>query len=141
VLCAPAGAAAADPDPAETAKRDVELADEWDGTPAGVVGWLDGGRVAVELAASHPDLVDRLVLVSTPIPSLGEPQPPAVSAKTLLLYGSKDAAGATGRRRGGRIGSAGAIEMVPGAGSDILVHVWPRVFSFLAPRSLRRAGG
>ncbi len=29
------------------------------------------------------------------------------------------------------------VEMVPGGGHDILERVWPRVLSFLAPRSGR----
>ena len=53
VLCLPAGGTATDPDPGETAKRDVELATAWDGTPAAVVGVGDGGWKAVELAAAN----------------------------------------------------------------------------------------
>src|SRR5262249_20092916 len=66
VLCMPESVTAHDPNPAETARRDVELA-EWDSSPAGVVGFAEGGWRALELAAQRPDLVDQLVLVSTPV--------------------------------------------------------------------------
>jgi len=119
VLCLPDGGTATDPDPGETAKRDVELATAWDGTPAAVVGVGDGGWKAVELAAAHGGLVERMV-----------------SAKTLLLYGSLDG----GQKRAtwwkDRLG--GRIEMVPGASDDILERVWPRVLSHVAPGSLRK---
>jgi pimeloyl-ACP methyl ester carboxylesterase len=134
VLCLPDGGTATDPDPGETAKRDVELAAEWDGTPAAVVGVGDGGWKAVELAAAHGDLVERLALVATPPSDDVEPQ--MVSAKTLLLYGSLDG----GQKRAtwwkNRLG--GRIEMVPGAGDDILERVWLRVLSHVAPGSLRK---
>lgn len=34
----------------------------------GVVGWAAGGRVALALAARHPDLVERVAVVATPAP-------------------------------------------------------------------------
>ncbi len=37
--------------------------------PVGVVGWSAGGRVALALAARHPDIVDRVVILSTPAPN------------------------------------------------------------------------
>lgn len=36
--------------------------------PVGVAGWSAGGRVALALAARHPDLVDRVVVIGTPAP-------------------------------------------------------------------------
>ena len=132
----PDGEVAADPGPDETAKREVELAMEWDGTSAGVVGFAEGGWKAVGLAAAHWALVDRLVLVSTPIPEhdipVGE-----VLAKTLLLFGSKDPAGGHKQAAWWKQRLGGRIEMTPRASHDILEQVWPRVLSHLAPRSAR----
>ena len=90
----PNGDGAADPSPEETAARDVELSSEWDGTPAGVVGFAEGGWKAIELAGRHGELVERLVLVSTPISDEPSTLPlAAVLTKTLLLHGSKDPVG------------------------------------------------
>jgi RNA polymerase sigma-70 factor (ECF subfamily) len=41
--------------------------------PAGVVGWSSGGRVAMALAARHPELVDRVAVVATPAPDENVP--------------------------------------------------------------------
>jgi pimeloyl-ACP methyl ester carboxylesterase len=136
VLCLPDGAPRVDPGPDETARRDVELAFTWDGSPAGLVGHAEGGSEALALAAEHADLVDRLVLVSTPVPDPGD-TPPAVTAKILLLFGSRDGGHARATWWQDRVG--GRIEMVPGEGDDILERVWPRVLSHLAPGSLRTA--
>ena len=137
VLCLPAAAPPADPWPEETAKRDVALHYVWDGAPAGVVGWADGGWAAVELAATHAGLVDRLVLVATPVPENENAlQLDAVQAKTLLLYGSPDGGHAQATWWQRRLGAR--IEMVPDEGRDILERVWPRVLSHLAPRALRK---
>lgn len=35
----------------------------------GVVGWSAGGRIALALAARHPDLVDRVAVIATPAPN------------------------------------------------------------------------
>lgn len=44
---------------------------------AGVVGWSAGGRVALALAARHPELVDRVAVVATPAPHEEVPWIPA----------------------------------------------------------------
>ena len=128
----PAGGPLLDPDPDETAKRDVELSFVWDGSAARVVGFGEGGWRAVDLAASNPELVDRLVLVST---EPTEEAPTAVEAKTLLLFGSREGGQRQATWWKNRLG--GRIEMIPGEGRDILARVWPRVLSHLAPRSTR----
>jgi pimeloyl-ACP methyl ester carboxylesterase len=134
VLCLPEGTPRVDPASHETAARDIELAFTWDGSPAGLVGSAEGGWAALELAAAHPDLVDRLVLVSTPVPESGD-APPAVTAKVLLLFGSRD--GGNARATWWKKTLGGRIEMVPDVGDDILKRVWPRVLSHLAPGALR----
>lgn len=50
---------------------------------AGVVGWSAGGRVALALAARHPDLVDRVVVVGTPAPNEEVPWIPPEHVATL----------------------------------------------------------
>jgi predicted esterase len=137
LLCLPEGILPADPGPQETAKRNVALVHDWDGSAAGVVGWAEGGWAALELAVMHGDLVDRLVLVSTPVPETDDGlELDAVQAKTLLLYGMRDGGNAQAKWWQQRLG--GRREMVPERGHDILEHVWPRVLSHLAPRSLRK---
>ena len=136
LLCLPSGTALIDPDPDETARRDVELATEWGGSAAGIIGWSEGGWTAVDLAAQHGDLVVRLVLVSTPVPGEGAAAPSAVTAKTLLLYGSRDGGNAQARWWQNAVG--GRIEMLPGEGRDILGRVWARALSHVAPGRLRK---
>ena len=120
VLCLPDGTPRADPSPDETAKRDVEFAYEWNETAAGVIGWGEGGWTALDLAARHGDLVDRLVLVSTPVPA-DEKAPASMTTKVLLLYGARGGDSAEARWWQNAIG--GRIEMVPGEGRDILERV------------------
>jgi pimeloyl-ACP methyl ester carboxylesterase len=134
VLCLPDGVPRTDPAPGETAKRDAELVFEWDERAAGVVGFGEGGWRAVELAERHPDLVDRLVLISTPPPASND-APSGVEAKTLLLYGSLD--GGQRQATWWKTTMGGRIEMVPREGPDILERVWARALAHVAPGTTR----
>jgi hypothetical protein len=58
-----------------------------------------------------------------------------VTAKVLLLFGSRD--GGNARATWWKKTLGGRIEMVPDVGDDILKRVWPRVLSHLAPGALR----
>ena len=140
VICLPAGVASFDPGPPETEKRDVRLASEWEANTGGVVGWSSGGWNALALAATHPDL-PRLVIASLPYPEEEDPAVDldAVVARTLLLYGSADSqtGSSHGTRWQKRLPNA-RLEMVPGGDHDLLVQMWARVLSHLAPRRTRR---
>jgi pimeloyl-ACP methyl ester carboxylesterase len=67
-------------------------------------------------------------------------EPEAVAAKTLLLYGSKDPV--AGSRHGAwwqkRLPNA-RLEVVPGAGHLLILPMWARALSHLAPGSKRQA--
>ena len=137
-----------DPDPQLTWARGVTLLGE-DGTdaelnsaaPVGVVGSSVAGLDALAFAARHSQLVDRVVLLATPIPedegSLGF-ELSDVTAKTLLLFGAKDPL--TGSRHGvwwqKRLPDA-RLEMNPQGGHELLVPMWKRVLSHLAPHCKR----
>ncbi|HMQ31653.1 MAG TPA: alpha/beta hydrolase [Chloroflexaceae bacterium] len=51
--------------------------------PAAVIGHSMGGHIAADLAASHPHLVSRLVLVDAALSFAGAPQPKAQDLSTL----------------------------------------------------------
>ena len=137
-----------DPDPQLTWARGVTLLGEV-GTdaelniaaPVGVVGSSVAGLDALAFAARHSQLVDRVVLLATPIPedegSLGF-ELSDVTAKTLLLFGGKDLL--TGSRHGvwwqKRLPDA-RLEMNPQGGHELLVPMWKRVLSHLAPHCKR----
>lgn len=139
VMCLPEGTGPFDPNPDETARRDLDLRTDWSPDTRGVVGWSSGGWDALRLAAAHPDL-PRLVLIAVPF---ADPPPDlqldAVAAKTLLLYGTADPE--TGNRHATlwqrRLATA-RVEMVPGGTHELLVPMWARTLSHLAPR--RTAG-
>ena len=139
VVCLPDGVGLYDPNPEETALKDVDLVEHWDGSTGGVIGWSSGAWRALELAVKHSDL-PRLVIASLPFPD-DEPSIDldAVQAKTLLLFGSADPE--TGSKHGTawqkRLPNA-RLEMVPGAGHDLLEQMWRRVLSHLAPRRKAR---
>jgi len=125
----------ADPDPAETARREVALVASWEPGVVGVAGFSDRGWDAVRLAAEHPE-IERLVLLATPIDE--DATVPEIEAKTLLLFGAKDER--TGSRAARwwkeRIPHA-RIEMAPALGHDLLAARWERTLSHLAPGTLR----
>jgi len=140
VVCLPAGVAIVDPDPEETARRDVELLDGWKDDATAVVGWSSGGGDALELAARHANGVERLVLVARPRPDDDVDWLDGVLAKTLLLYGTADpATGSSHARWWQRRLATARFEMNPGGGHDLLAPLWPRILSFVAPRTARRA--
>jgi pimeloyl-ACP methyl ester carboxylesterase len=161
------GSGALDPDPEQTARRDVILVgvDRSDDSPtiaaaaddvaavldhigvaaAGVAGWSAGGRVALDLAARRPDLVDRLVLLGTPAPDDATPlgfEPADVHAKTLLLYGNADPLVGPAHARWWKSRLTDSrIEMMPGVGHLLVVPGWKRVLSHLAPGALTAKKG
>jgi pimeloyl-ACP methyl ester carboxylesterase len=102
--------------------------------PVGVAGQGDAGLAALAFAARHPDRVDRLVLIGTPLAA----DAPVVTARTLLLFGARDLA--TGSKHGRwwqqRLPDA-RLEMNPQGGADLLGPMWKRVLSHLAPRCVR----
>ncbi len=65
--------------------------------PVGVVGWDAGGRVALALAARHPNLVDRVAVVATPAPHEEVPWIPIEWSSTLSEL--TDAPASIARRR------------------------------------------
>jgi pimeloyl-ACP methyl ester carboxylesterase len=136
-LCLPPRTPLKDPEPDETRRRDVELTTRWNGKPAGVVGWSEGGWKALELAARHPDLVDRLVLVGVPRPNRqpAKVDVTTIATKTLLLY-TRDVVddGKWFRKQLPNM----RMEEVKGTSEDLLPRVWPRVLSFLAPHTLHK---
>ncbi len=54
--------------------------------PVGIAGWSAGGRVALALAARHPELVDRVAIVATPAPNEQVPWiPPELASRSEEL--------------------------------------------------------
>ena len=58
---------------ASAADETAELLLQMKSGPVGVAGWSAGGRVALALAARHPELVDRVVILATPAPDEAVP--------------------------------------------------------------------
>jgi pimeloyl-ACP methyl ester carboxylesterase len=57
----------------------------------GVAGWSAGGRVALALAARHPDLVDRVAIIATPAPDEEVPWIPPPQRESLERLRGKGA--------------------------------------------------
>lgn len=132
-----------DPEPELTWARGITLfggsGDDVDFPgPLGVAGQGSAGLDALAFAARHPDRVDRLAVIGTPIADALESELFEVTAKTLLLFGAKDLA--TGSKHGRwwqqRLPDA-RLEMNPQGGGDLLGPMWKRVLSHLAPRCKR----
>ncbi|MEP7356309.1 MAG: alpha/beta fold hydrolase [Anaerolineales bacterium] len=47
----------------------AEILTQMKAGPVGAAGWSAGGRVALALAARHPQLVERVVVIATPAPN------------------------------------------------------------------------
>jgi pimeloyl-ACP methyl ester carboxylesterase len=56
-----------------------------------VAGWSAGGRVALALAARHPDLVERVAVIATPAPDEAVPWIPAAQRDALEALRGKSA--------------------------------------------------
>lgn len=151
LVCHPS--AVADPDPEATWSRGVTLIGVTAETPVdeivsaldrrapgviGAAGWSTGGLTMLRLAAARPDLIDRLVLVATPLPDDRSPDPATITAKTLLLYGAQDpdAPSSAGKWYQRRLPTS-RYEQVPGTGALLLESMWHRVLSHLAPNRRR----
>lgn len=129
-----------DPDPSETAQRSIKLGHAIGNGQFAAVGWRRGGLAAAKLAATMPDRVDRLVLCCVPAPIDHDPDfdPRDIAAKTLLLFGQADPDAPSQHARWWKSHLQNArVEMVPGAGSDIIHALWKRTLSHAAPNSLR----
>ena len=123
-----------DPDPAETARRDVERVAVWGKGVVGIAGWSDHGWE--RLAGEHPE-VERLVLLSTPVLH-EDADVPEIAAKTLLLFGADDErSGSRAARWWKKQIPPARIEMSPGRGHDPLLPMRPRVLRHLVPGTLR----
>ena len=144
VFCHDEAAEAFDPDPAETARRDIELKVS---PPDGVfaaVGWRSAGLRAAELAARRGPDVARLVLCAVPAPTHEDDlgfDVGSIVAKTLLLYGQtdEDAPPSAAEWWKKHLPGGARVEIVPRRGSDFIAGMWGRVISHAAPGSIRRS--
>jgi pimeloyl-ACP methyl ester carboxylesterase len=140
VFCHDQVGAAFDPDPGETIRREIELRATPPTETFSAVGWRHAGVQAAALAAATPALVDRLVLCGVPAPEDGVLtfDPGDIGAKVLLLFGQKDPVAPARDARWWKERIPGArVEMVPGAGGDIISTMWGRVLSHAAPGTIR----
>lgn len=110
-------------------------------TRAGAVGWASGGWVALALAATHPGLVSRVAVVSTPAPESDDAEGFSlddVSAKTLLLFGAGAGAGSRDATWFKKRLTDARVEMNPKPGGREVVARWDRILSHVAPGSKPR---
>ena len=106
---------------------------------AGVIGWSAGGRVAVALAARHPELVRSVAIVGTPAPHDEVPWIPSAQADQLRNMRADPARGylTLAGLLAERLAATGAVpELVAGTPADqsLLVdaHLRARVSGMLA---------
>ena len=137
------GAEAFDPNPAETARRNIDLTTSSPDDAFAAIGWRSAGLRAAELAALRGRDVTRLVLCAVPAPAdednlnfdIG-----SIVAKTLLLYGQadEDAPPSAAEWWKKHLPGGARVEIVPRRGSDFVAAMWGRVLSHAAPGSLLR---
>jgi pimeloyl-ACP methyl ester carboxylesterase len=162
VFChAAPGSGAFDPEPTQTSARAVSLlavdrpgygrfdpvgADEWAtvsgaaGDVADVLDQLGAGPVGVAMltAAFAQGAAGMAADIAGYCLQPWGFEPADVKAKTLLVYGARDAT--AGPRHGSwwqeRLPDA-RLEVVPGAGHLLVIPMWERVLSHLAPHTRR----
>lgn len=83
----------------------------------GIAGWSAGGRVALAVAARHPDLVDRVAVVATPAPNEAVPWIPPELQKLSDELGRQSADSALSRLSAMLQGQADAVRAADGEGS------------------------
>lgn len=127
-----------DPDPVETSRRGLVLADDVSAGTIGLLGVGPAGSAAVVLAARSPE-IPRLVLVNVPFdPDTLGVDPTDVHARVLLLFGARDpATGSAHGRKWQRALPSARLEMVPDGDADLVGRMWSRALSHLAPGRTR----
>lgn len=127
-----------DPDPVETSRREIALADAVSAETIGLLGVGRAGSAALVLAAGSPE-IPRLVLVNVPFePESLDIDLADVRVRVLLLFGALDPdTGSAHGRRWQKALPAARLEMVPDGDADLVARMWPRILSHLAPGRAR----